>query len=124
MDHTWRCKHEQDICNEPSKCSIRGIMFTSLKQGDVILPELQSLADTVSYLPTHVRTHLYMPNTPNWECRLLFQPLRARLSLMGGRSEMLQRKFPLWQEMNPTSNHGVADLIPGLAQWVKDLALL
>ena len=24
---------------------------------------------------------------------------------------------------NPTRNHGVADLIPGLAQWVKDLAL-
>jgi len=23
--------------------------------------------------------------------------------------------------MNPTSNHEVADLIPGLAQWVKDL---
>ena len=25
---------------------------------------------------------------------------------------------------NPTRNHGVADSIPGLAQWVKDLALL
>ena len=28
------------------------------------------------------------------------------------------------EEMNPTSNHKVSGLIPGLAQWVKDLALL
>ena len=27
-------------------------------------------------------------------------------------------------EMNPTSNHEVVRLIPGLTQWVKDLALL
>ena len=27
-------------------------------------------------------------------------------------------------EMNPTRNHEVVGLIPGLAQWVKDLALL
>ena len=26
-------------------------------------------------------------------------------------------------KMNPTSNHEVVNLIPGLAQWVKDLAL-
>ena len=26
-------------------------------------------------------------------------------------------------ETNPTRNHEFADLIPGLAQWVKDLAL-
>ena len=27
-------------------------------------------------------------------------------------------------EMNPTRNHEVADSIPGLTQWVRDLALL
>ena len=27
-------------------------------------------------------------------------------------------------EMNPTRNHEVASLIPGLAHWVKDAALL
>ena len=27
-------------------------------------------------------------------------------------------------ETNPTRNHGVAGLIPGLAQWVKDPVLL
>ena len=26
-------------------------------------------------------------------------------------------------ETNPTRNHEVADLIPGLSQWVKDLVL-
>ena len=34
-------------------------------------------------------------------------------------------EFPLTDsaEMNPTSNHEVVGSIPGLPQWVKDLAL-
>ena len=34
-------------------------------------------------------------------------------------------EFPSWHSgNNPTRNHEVAGLIPGLTQWVKDLALL
>ena len=33
-------------------------------------------------------------------------------------------EVPLWRsKMNPTKNHEVAGLIPGLAQWIKDLVL-
>ena len=39
--------------------------------------------------------------------------------------EFLSLEFPLWcMETNPTRNHEVVGLIPGLIQWVKDLALL
>ena len=39
-------------------------------------------------------------------------------------SEKKEEEFPSWRSgMNPTRNREVAGLIPGLAQWVKDLVL-
>ena len=40
------------------------------------------------------------------------------------RSERLGAPFVTQRSMNPTGTHEDAGLIPGLAQWVKDLALL
>ena len=38
-------------------------------------------------------------------------------------SRKLRRSHRGAPEMNPTRKHDVSGLIPGLAQWVKDLAL-
>ena len=39
-------------------------------------------------------------------------------------SEEAYEAFPSWRLKNPTRNHEVVGLIPGLAQCVKDLVLL
>ena len=71
--------HVEDICSGHSKFSIDfGYYdFHTCKApgtGPVILPKLWGVADTVSNLPTCVRTHLYMPHISSCDYPLLFQP--------------------------------------------------
>ena len=54
-----------------------------------------------------------------WEKVLTYHVLNKRLI-----STMYQSFRYGTAETNPTRNHEVVDSIPGLAQWVKDLALL
>ena len=49
------------------------------------------------------------------------ESMKAQMSTAFKRQK---REFPLWHSVtNPTRNVKVAGSIPGLAQWVKDLAL-
>ena len=55
--------------------------------------------------------------------------INGKISHAPGLEELILLKWPYWSschgtaEMSPTRNHEVVGLIPGLAQWVKDLAL-
>ena len=57
--------------------------------------------------------------------------LTAEQRWSGGQDEVQHKEIQILKgshrgavETNPTGNHEVVGLIPGLAQWVKDLALL
>ena len=47
----------------------------------------------------------------------------AQMKLSTGKKQTAGSSHPGAVEINPTRNHEVADSIPGLTQWVKDLAL-
>ena len=61
----------------------------------------------------------------NFHMLCVWQPKKKGKDVvnLGIRSQQ-EEEFSSWHiENNPTRNHEVVGLIPGLAQWVKDLAL-
>ena len=64
----------------------------------------------------------------NWNPCILVVGMQHDAAAMKDSTEVSQktkiREFLLWQWLtNPTRNHEVVGLIPGIAQWVKDPVL-